>query len=258
MRLLRSSIAKLVSRPATRRVFLLLLGLLALIYLSLGLSARASPGQASIPRMLAFPDAQRGLATMLLIFVGMAGAAYAGAVAASEWSWNTFRLALTRGESRRRYVLGLFTAIALLTVAAWAVLVAFGVGLIVAAASIGGVPGVDPFASGMGSLWAVGVAGAWAVLMEVAIGFAVAFVARSAVAGIAAVVGLFFLERFAEMFVPADLLGLAPISAAENLLSSATNAATDAGLAVPLVATSFYLLLAIAGASAVARRSEVA
>ena len=46
----------------------------------------------------------------------------------------------------------------------------------------------------------------WALLMEVAIGFGVAFVARSPVAGVAAVVGLFFAERFAEMSVPADLL----------------------------------------------------
>jgi ABC-type transport system involved in multi-copper enzyme maturation permease subunit len=257
MRLLRSSLDKLLRRPATSRVFLVLVAFLVLMYLSLGLTARASPGQASVLKMLAFPDAQAGLAAMLLIFAGMAGAAYAGAAAASEWSWNTFRLALTRGESRVRYVLSLWLAIALLLAVAWVVLYVLGVALIVAAASLGGVQGADPFGGGnLGSLVAMMVGGAWAVLMEVAIGFAVAFVARSAVAGIAAVVGLFFLERFAEMFVPADLLQFAPISAAENLIAAAGKSWAALGLA--LVVTTAYLLVAVAAAGAVARRSDVA
>ena len=257
MRLLRSSLGKLIRRPATVRVFVLLLGLLVLIYLSLGFSAKASPGQASLLKMLAFPDAQGGLAAMLLIFLGMAGAGYAGAVAASEWSWNTLRLALTRGESRVRYVLGLWLAIALLVAVAWAILWTLGVGAIVAAAWIGGVEGADPFGGGnLGRLAVMLAGGAWAVLMEVAIGFAVAFVSRSAVAGIAAVAGLFFLERFAELFAPADVLQFAPISAAENLIAAAGK--SGAALGPPLAVTTVYLLVAVAAAGAVARRSEVA
>lgn len=257
MRLLRSSLGKLLRRPATVRVFLLLLAFLVLIYLALGLSARASPRQDSIRQLLAFPGAQDSLAPLLLLFVGMAGAAWAGAVAASEWSWNTLRLALTRGESRVRYVLGLWLAIALLLAAAWAVLWTLGVGLIVAAASLGGVQVADPFGGGnLGRLAALMAAGAWAVIMEVAIGFAVAFVARSAVAGVAAVAGLFFVERLAQTFVPADLLGFAPIHAAENLITAAGK--SGAALGVPLVITTAYLLAAVAAAGAVARRSEVA
>ena len=231
MRLLRSSLLKLTRRPATVRTFLLLVGFLALIYLSLGLSAKAAPGSssgASVQSMLAFPGAHASLAAMLLIFCGMAGAAYAGVVAGSEWTWNVFRVALTRGESRVRYVVGLFLAIALLVTGAWVGLYLLGVGLIVVASALAGTPAGDPLAN-LGVLVALIGGGAWAVVMEVAIGFGVAFVARSSVAGIAAVVGLFFAERFAEMFVPADVLRFAPISAAEDLVTAAGKAGLDVG-----------------------------
>jgi hypothetical protein len=261
MRLLRSSLLKLVRRPATGRTVLLLVAFLVLIYVSLGLSSSAASGSAStsIGSMLAFPDAHASLAGMLLIFCGMAGAAYAGVVAGSEWSWNTFRVALTRGESRVRYVVGLFLAIALLVLAAWVVLYALGVGLVLVAAALGGSHAGDPFsAATLGRLWVLIASGGWAVLMEVAIGFGVAFAARSPVAGIAAVVGLSFAERFAEMFVPADLLRLGPITAAENLVTTASKAGLDGGLAPPLAVTTIYLVLAIGLAAIAARRSEVA
>ena len=71
------------------------------------------------------------------------------------------------------------------------------------AAALGGTCAGDPLdPATLGRLWVLIASGGWAVLMEVAIGFGVAFAARSPVAGIAAVVGLFFAERFAEMFVP--------------------------------------------------------
>ena len=72
-----------------------------------------------------------------------------------------------------------------------------------------------------------------------------------------ALVGLFFAERFAEMFVPADLLRFGPITAAEDLVTSAGTAGLDAGLVGPLVVTTIYLMLAIGLAGIVARRSEV-
>ena len=262
MRLLRSSILKIAHRPATLRIVGLLAAFLVLIYVSLGLSSRAAsddPGAASIGAMLTFPGAHASLAGMLLIFCGMAGAAYAGVVVGAEWSWNTFRVALTRGESRGRYVVGLFLAIAVLVVAAWVVLFILGDGLIVVAATLGGASAGNPLESGgMGTLAVLVASGAMAVLMEVAIGFAVAFVARSSVAGIAAVVGLFFAERFAEMFVPADLLRFAPLSAAEGLVKAAGKTGLDGGLAVPLVVTTLYLLAAIGLAGVAARRSQVA
>lgn len=262
MRLVWSSLLKLVRRPATRRMFILLASFLVLIYLALGASSRTTPDASSggtITTMLTFPDAHASLAAMLLIFAGITGAAYAGAVAGSEWTWGTFRVAITRGGSRARYVGTLFVAIALLAFAAWIVLYALGVGLILVAGSLGGTPSGNPLdAAFLGRLAILVAGGGWAVLMEVAIGFSVAFVARSQVAGIGAVAGLFFAERFGELFLSTDVLRFAPITAATTIVTNAGKAGVDGGLALPLAVTTVYLLLAIGLAAIVARRSDVA
>jgi len=261
MRLLRASVLKLGRRPATYRTLLVVAGLLAFIYLSIGLSAAAMSdpsARASIEVLLAPPDAYGGLASMLLIFGGMAGAGYAGAVAASEWSWNTLRMALTRGESRVRYTVVLCLAIGLLVLAAWILLYLVGVGLIGVAGTLGGVAAGSPLdPSNLGALTAILVTGGWAILMEVAIGFSVAFASRSPVAGIATVAGLYFIEQFAALVVPAEVLRFAPVTAAGSLVSAAGRTGLDAGLAGPLVVTSVYMLVAIGAAAAVARRSQV-
>jgi hypothetical protein len=263
MRLVRASLLKLVRRPATRRTLLVLAVFLALLYLTFGMSvgtATNPAARAANNDMLVFPEALRNLASMLLAFAGIAGAGYAGTVAASEWSWSTFRAALARGESRVRYVVGLFVAIALLTLVAWLVLCVVGIGLILLAATIGGVDAGDPFGStDLGVVPVLIACGGWAVLMQVAIGFAVSFISRSAVGGIATVVGLVFIEQLAPMLaVPADLLRFAPVSAATSLVTAAGDAGLDATIGVPLVVTTIYLLLMIGMAAAVARRAQVA
>lgn len=261
MRLLRASVLKLGRRPATYRTLLVLAGLLVFIYLSIGLVAvdTSDPAaRAGLTPLLAFPDAGGGLASILLVFAGMAGAAYAGAVAASEWSWSTFRVALTRGESRVRYVVMLFLGIALLVVVAWLLLYLFGIGLILVSATLGGVDAGSPLdPSSLGRLLAIVVTGGWAVLMEVALGFSVGFVSRSPVAGIAAVAGLYFVEQLAALIVPADVLRFAPITAAVGLVSTAGQTGLDADLAGSFVVTTAYLFLAVGAAAVVARRSQV-
>ncbi|MFI5261997.1 MAG: hypothetical protein ACHQZR_05550 [Candidatus Limnocylindrales bacterium] len=261
MRLVRASLLKLVHRPATMRTFLLLVGLLALIYVALGLSARAAASassQSTIAGMLTFPDALRQLASMLLIFGGFAGAAHAGMMAGSEWTWSTFRAALTRGESRVHYLIGLFLAIGLVALIAWVVLCLLGVGLIVVAAGLGGLPASDPLAASTGGQLVLVVAsGGWAVLMEVAIGFAAAFIARSQVAGVATIAGLFFVERFAELVLPADALRFAPITAATNLVADVGKTGLEAGLGLAFVVTSLYLVGAITLGALAARRAQV-
>lgn len=259
MQLLRASVLKLGRRPATQRTPLILAALLVFIYLSIGLTAATMSDPSSLQSLLAFPAAFGGLASILMIFGGMAGAAYAGAVASSEWTWNTFRVALTRGESRVGYVVVLFLAIALLVLVAWLVLCLLGVGLVLLAATLGGVAAGSPLdPSNLGRLAAVAVTGCWAVLMEVAIGFGVAFVSRSPVAGIATVAGLFFFEQVAALILPADLLRFAPMTAAAALVSTAGQAGLDASLAGSLAVTAAYLLLAVGAAAVVARRSQVA
>lgn len=262
MRLLTASFRKLLHRPATRITFVVLLALVAFVLLSIGASVRAidDPSQlAGVEAILQFPEAFGSLAAMLVVFVGLAAAAYGAAIAGSEWSWQTFRLAVARGESRPRYVFVTFAAVALLVLIGWVVLFAAGVALIPVAAGLAGVEVGDPTApGGLGRLPLLVVAGWWAVVMEGAIGFAVAFVARSQVAGVVIVIALYLAEQFASIVLPADLLRLAPISAASGLVAEAGRSAGEADLLVPLIMTTLYLGLAIAAASLYARRTEVA
>lgn len=261
MRLVRASLLKLAWRPATRRTFLVVAGLLGVIYLAMGVYAtqQSDPAfRAGIQPGLEFPGALATLSQLLLIFGGLAGAAYGGTVAGSEWSWGTFRVALTRGESRVRYVLGLFVAVALLALAAWVLLYVLGIGLLVVTATVSGFETgglLDP--ANLGDHLTILVTCWWAALMEIALAFAVGFVTRSTVAGVATVMGLTFIELFVGSLLPADLLELAPISAATKLVTAAAQTGLDAGLGAPLAVTTAYLLLAMGVAGAVARRSEV-
>jgi hypothetical protein len=258
MRLLRASLLKLVRRPASGRALLVLAVLLTLIYLSIGMSAGTAEARASVEPMLAFPSAYAALAGMLLMFAGIVGAAYAGAVAASEWSWSTFRTALARGESRAGYVSGLFVAIAVLTLVGWFAVYALGIGVILVASSLAGVPAGDPFSpTSLAAVPALIAGGGWAVLMLTGLGFGVSFISRSAVAGVATVMGLVFIEQFAAVTsIPADLLRLAPITAASSVVSTAGG--TGAGIGLPLAVTTAYLVLSIVIAAAAGRRAQVA
>lgn len=261
MRLLGASLLKLARRPATHRTFLVVVGLLVVIYLLMGIYAtqQSDPAlRAGIQPGLEFPGALTTLSQMLLIFGGLAGAAYGGTVAGSEWGWSTFRVALARGESRVRYVVGLFLAVALLALAAWVMLYVVGIGLLLVTAALSGFQTgglLDP--ANVGLHLAILVTGWWAVLMEIALAFGVGFVTRSTVAGVAAVMGVTFIELLVGSLVPADLLRLAPITAATNLVTAAAQTGLDAGLGTPLIVTTAYLLLAIGIAAVVARVSEV-
>ena len=262
MRLLIASLRKLVRRPASRNTLIAMAGLLAIVYLSVGVSARTIDDPETrdgIAAVVTFPAAYGNLAGLLVTFVGLAAAAWAGSVAGAEWSWNTFRLAVARGESRARYALVTFAAATLLLLVAWVTLFAFGVGLALLGGSVAGLAAGDlgdPVT--LGRLPLVLAAGWFAVVLSAGIGFAVAFIARSQVAGIVAVVGLYFGEQFAAIVVPADLLRLAPMNASSALAVEAGRGRPGPDLVVPLVMTVLYLAAAMGAVGLVARRTEVA
>jgi len=259
MRLLSVSLLKLVRRPATRRTFAVMAGVLALLYLSLAASARAlPPGEqaGAAEAILVFPDAYTSLASMLLTFAGLAAAAYAGAIAGSEWSWGAFRIAVTRGEARATYLVGTFVALAVVLLVGWLGLYAIWVVLVAASATLAGVGSGDPSAT-LGTLPGILLAGWWSVSMQAAIGFAAAFVTRSQIAGIAAVVALMVGEQLAGVIVPADVLRLAPLGAGGDLLVHVSDGALFEAAAAAVV-VGLYLCAALGIAAFLARRTEVA
>ncbi len=205
MRLYRSNLRKLLRRPATWVTFLLLVGLLALIFVAVGATAgRAADAEArAASRLLVtFPGAYTFVLSFILGLGGLLAVTYGAAIAGSEWSWGTLKAAVARGESRARYTLlgygGVVTFAIIGIVAAFVV----GVGAAVLGALAAGIPlaGMND-AKALGELPELFARGALAIAMDAALGYAIATVARSQLAGIGMGIGLYFGEQFAGIFL---------------------------------------------------------
>ncbi len=222
MRLSVAALRKLIRRPASFISLGLLIGLLALIFLAIGATARqasAAEGGRAAPLLVTFPGAYTLIISFLLGLGGLFAVIYGAAIAGSEWTWGTLKSAVARGESRSRYQLSLFAVIALLIGVGLLVSFAAGVGLAVVGALLAGVP-----TTGVGDSAALAnlpelLGRAWlAVVEEGAIGFAIATLARSQLAGIGAGIALYFAEQFASIFLP-DVVKYLPFDAASAVVA---------------------------------------
>ncbi len=200
MALLRISLLKLVRRPATWVVFLILAGLIVLVFLALAVSAGqvGSVGdELQIRLLLDFPTAYTMVVSVILGFGGLLAVAYGAAIIGADWAWGTIRSVVARGESRVRYTIVTFVAIAI--VLGLGVLVTFLVGsaAAIAAAEIAGMGSdgaTDPdtlatFPDLLARTW-LGIS------QQAAIGFAIAMLFKSQLAGIGAGLALYFAETF--------------------------------------------------------------
>jgi ABC-2 type transport system permease protein len=269
MRLFWSGLAKLRRRLATWLTLGLLTGLLALVFIAVGGTAnRAStqPGARAALAILSFPAAYDVILTFILGLGGLMAVIYGAAVAGSEWTWGTLKSAVARGESRARYVLAMFAAVAF--VVAIGLVIAFGVGI--AAALIGGrLAGVpvgelgDP--ATVQRLPQQFVRGWIGLLEEASIGFAVATLARSQLAGIGVGIGLYFGESFATIFLP-DFVKYLPFNVASAAVRTGEatggggfggNAAASLPPDTALLAAIAWLIGALVVASVFTERAEI-
>jgi hypothetical protein len=267
--LLRISLLKLVRRPATWVTLVVVLGLVAMIFLGLAASASQlsdTSDQLQVSLLLGFPNAYTVLVGFILSLGGFLAIMYGAAVIGADWAWGTIRSIVARGESRVRYTVVTFTAIALML--GLGVLVIFGAGAIlaVAAAGIAEVEtdgATDP--DTLRSLPAL-LARTWlGVSEQAAIGFAVAMIFRSQLAGIGAGLALYFAEFFL-VFVPLarDVLPYFPFSVANAVVSTAEGF-DDGGFGTVTTIDSDtailwalgYLVVAVAVASLAAWRAQI-
>ena len=260
MRLVRASLLKIFRRPATVRTLAVVALILALVYLSIGSSVRSlPPAQAvGVQALLVFPGAYISLGTFLISFGSLAAAALAGLIAGAEWAWNTFRVAIARGESRPRYALGTFTGLAILVTIAVLILFALGVVLILIADQIGGVnagsPG-DP--AGLGRLPAIVVGTIVAVVTATGIGFTLSFLLRNQIAGVVGVVALSLAEQLLSAVTPDDLERYGPTASGTALVVEAGANGFSGDWFVLLATNLVYLALLLGAAALYARRAEV-
>ncbi len=223
MRLIVAGLRKLVRRPATYVTFGLLVGLLALIYIAVGATARqqtSGNGARQALLLVTFPGAYTLLLSFILGLGGLFAMIYGAAIAGSEWTWGTLKAAVARGESRSRYQLLTFASIGLMV--GIGLLIAFGVGVLVAiiAAGLAQVP-----TTGLGDAATLGtfpelLARGWLALAEAcALGFAIATIARSQLAGIGVGIAVYFGEQFAAIFLP-DIVKYMPFNAANAVVAT--------------------------------------
>lgn len=223
MRLFVAGLRKLIRRPATYVTFGLLVGLLALIYIAVGATARQQAtgnGGEQALLLVTFPGAYAILLSFILGLGGLFAMIYGAAIAGSEWTWGTLKAAVARGESRSRYQLLSFASIGLMV--GIGLLVAFVIGVVVAIV-----------AAGLAEVSTVGVADVptlgtlpellgrgWLALAEAsALGFAIATLARSQLAGIGVGIAVYFGEQFASILLP-DVVKYLPFNAASAVVAT--------------------------------------
>ena len=267
MRLTCANLRKLIRRPATWVTFILLLVLLGLIYLALIASTQQTqdPATALAARaVVTFPGAYVGTVSLILGIGGLLAVTFGAAIAGSEWTWGTLKSAVARGESRTRYTVYGFVAIAIMVFAGF--LASFLVGVVLAAmgSTILNVP-----LSGMSdqdalrSLPELFGRATLALSMDAALGFAIATIARSQLAGIGVGIGVFFFESIAGAFLP-QVFKWFPFSAASAVVAS-TGGANGGGPAqvrlepdIAIVVVLVWLVAALVVASLWTERAEIA
>jgi ABC-2 type transport system permease protein len=232
VRLLRSNLRKLRRRPATWVTFVLLVALLLLVLLAVvvGSQEARNPQAAIGARMfVTFPDAYELLLAMVLGIGGLLAVTYGAAVAGSEWTWGTLKSAIARGESRTRYTVMGFAAVAIFT---WMGLVLAYLATVAGAAVGASMIGVS--LAGMGDAEKLGrlpelfARAGLATAMNAALGFAVATVTRSQLAGIGVGIGLYFAEGIAGIFLP-DVIKWFPFASSSAVVATSGAAAGMGG-----------------------------
>lgn len=217
MRIFLAGLRKMVGRPASFVSVGLLVGLLGLIIIAsatVGQESDDPEGRVASRLLLTFPGAYDFVLSFLFGLGGLVAVIYGAAVAGSEWTWGTLKNAVARGESRSRYMLSTFVAIALMIAIGLAISFALGVLLALLGANIAGVStsGLsDP--DHLARLPAMAARGWFAVVEQAALGFAIATLARSQLAGIGAGIAFYFGEGFASIFLP-DFIQYMPFAAA--------------------------------------------
>jgi ABC-2 type transport system permease protein len=270
MALLRVALLKLVRRPATWIVFAILAGLIVLVFLSLGATAGSMESMGDefqVRVLLDFPTAYTIVTGFVLAFGGLLGVAYGAAIIGADWAWGTIRAIVSRGESRVRYTLVTFLAIAIVIAVGVAFASVVGIGAAIVAAEMAGLGSdgaTDP--DTLASLPEL-VARTWlGVTQAAAIGFAIAMLFKSQLAGIAAGLAFYFAEQFLQL-VPGlrEILVYFPFSVSGALIGTTEAFETSSAFGTfpvmdpdtALVWSIGYLVVALTIASFAAWRAQI-
>jgi ABC-2 type transport system permease protein len=266
MRLFVSGLQKLTTRMATLLTFGLLAGLLVMIDLAVATTGGRGGRDGGNPlALITFPGAYDLILSFLFGLGGLFAVIYGAAIAGSEWTWGTLKSAVARGESRSRYQLVSFAAIAIMVGLGLVVAVGVGVAVAVVGANLAGVStaGVSDTAT-LGKMPELLARGWLAIVEEGALGFAIATLARSQLAGIGAGIGVYFGEQFASIFLP-DIVKYLPFNAASAVVATTGGGGFGGGGAtlprlepnVAMLVVAVWLIGALAVTALFTERAEI-
>jgi ABC-2 type transport system permease protein len=270
MALFAVSLLKLRRRTASWVLLAILVGLITLVFAGLAISAGDAPGRLQLRVILSFPNAYLVLVGIILGFGGLLAVTYGAAVIGADWAWGTIRAVVARGESRIRYTLMTFAALAV--VIGLGTLVAFAIGAVLAVLAASS---VEVSTAGAGDPETLStlpelLARTWfGLVLHAAIGFAIAMLFRSQLAGIGAGLAVYFAEIFLAI-VPAarDLLPYFPFNVAQSVVTAAEGFGerfggrgmggfTQLDGDTALVLAGVYLVVALAIAAMAAWRAQI-
>ncbi len=286
IRLVGAELLKLRRRCATYIVLGLLVGLMALVYLLIGvLDPRDGEGSAGIGLILRFPSAYAVINQFVFGLGSLLAVAYAAAIGGADWNWGVLRVVVARGEGRSRYVLAKAAGIAIVLVLG--VLLAYGAGMLftfgaASLASTSAGSALGPTATD--TLWKSLVLGTFVLLQRAAIGYAVAVLTRSQVAGVVVGIILFLGESILATILTVMTIGRSfggdglaqrdtqwhqylPFSVGDSVLSAAASSLPSdlseallrpVPLEQALVVTGAYLVGALVIACLATERAEIA
>lgn len=271
MTLVLAGVRKLRTRTASIVGLLIAVALVALEFVAVGATYKSSNMPAdqkpTMDWLLTFPSAYDAVISLLIGFGGLIALIYVAAVSGTEWSWGTLRVAVARGESRSRYVFATFASVAIVLLIG--LLATFAAGVLAAAAGavLAGLP-LSGLTDGPAlAQTAVKLARCWVAVVGLsAVGYAAAMVARSQMAGIGAVIGLYIGSAFAPFFLPdviKEIFKYLPFSAAGDAVGiqgpsgggATTSPVLDPNLA--LVVTLAWLVGCLALAALATERAEI-
>jgi ABC-type transport system involved in multi-copper enzyme maturation permease subunit len=271
MTLVLAGVRKLRTRTATLVGLLIAAALVALEFVAVG----ATYNSPSLPAdqkttydwLLIFPSAYDAILSLLFGFGGLIALIYVAAVSGTEWSWGTLRVAVARGESRSRYVFATFASVAIVLLIGMLATFAAGVLAAVVGDLLAGLP-VNGLTDGPAlTQTALKLARCWLAIVALSsVGYATAMVARSQMAGIGAVIGLYIGSVFAPLFLPAvikEIFKYLPFSAAGDaigIVGPTTGGATTSPVLDPNVAllvSLAWLVGSLAIAALATERAEI-
>jgi hypothetical protein len=281
IRLIGAELLKLRKRWASYVVLGVLVGLMALIYLLLGIVAPRGGGAF----VLRFPDAYAVINQLVFGLGSLLAVSYAAAIGGADWTWGVLRVVVARGEGRSRYVVAKAIGIGIVVVIGACIAYAAGILFTMLAAGLAGVSAGSPLGStGAETLWKSVVLGCIVLLQRSAIGYAVAVLTRSQVAGVVVGIILYLGESILSTILTVMTIGTGgfsgsiaqretqwfqylPFSIGDSVMdAAATSVPSDLGdaflrpvdLGPALIVTGVYLVVAIAIAALATERAEIA